>query len=436
MRQIVWDYEEEMYDKRFFDRWGNDKDYWDIVLERGARATRKTRKTIVDIVDLAFRGESTMIFMSTNARIEYSIYADIINFLDERGIKYTTKISPRCQIRIGKALINFAGLDKDNSIKGAVPKQAYPYGLIVFEEATDIWPKLTYKEAWLKFLNVRATFRHPGVHVKVLINYNPVTKHWLQDKEKLLNDNNDLKERLFVTTMYDNPFLDKSFIAIYEGLKETNPELYKLYVKGEWVELGGKVYKLTKENTLEDYASYSQIVIGIDIGYNDATTFVALGLTYDEKEIHVLGEYYHSNRDSNEQLSPLDYKKEYIKFANALRVFNVDYVTAICDSADGGFTNMFESGDFAKPRKIKKKPTITGRIGVGNYLLGSNKLKFISEEMHVYKAFRDTPYKEGDVIYEDSLNTNVHSLDATCYAWDKLLRYLDKDDKEILKNLK
>lgn len=79
----------------------------------------------------------------------------------------------------------------------------------------------------------------------ILMTFNPPpttpgTDHWIKAR---FIDRHDPDATVLKTTWRDNPFLPELYTRRLEDLKETNPDLYRMWALGEFVGLSGAIFK-------------------------------------------------------------------------------------------------------------------------------------------------------------------------------------------------
>lgn len=117
-------------------------------------------------------------------------------------------------------------------------------------------------------------------------------------------------------TLYDNPFLDPSYIRAMEA-EYAGTVFYNRYVKGEWTQAEGLIYPMYLD-ALEDASPelFDEYALSIDYGTQNA--FAALLWGRKDLTWHVFRSYYYSGRDTGKQKTDEDYKRDMIQFVDAL----------------------------------------------------------------------------------------------------------------------
>lgn len=121
----------------------------------------------------------------------------------------------------------------------------------------------------------------------ILMTFNPPpmipgVSHWIKDR---FIDTADEDATVIKTTWRDNPFLPQKYIARLEKLKESNPELYRMWALGEFVGLSGAIFtNWGIVDTIPDDAEF--IGYGLDFGFSIDPAALIASYRYN-------GEFYH-----------------------------------------------------------------------------------------------------------------------------------------------
>lgn len=111
--------------------------------------------------------------------------------------------------------------------------------------------------------------------------------------------------RIVKTTYLDNPYLDKSFIARMEALKERNYNRWKIEALGDFVSLDRLVYSNWRVEEFNHTDIKGTLLCGLDYGFvNDISAFVASLLDEENKRIYIFQEWGNTNK-TNEELASI-----------------------------------------------------------------------------------------------------------------------------------
>lgn len=242
--------------------------------------------------------------------------------------------------------------------------------------------------------------------------------HWLK---KFLDSKADIYQQKY--TLYDNPFLDKDILHNLE-VEYSGTVFFDRFILGEWKAAEGSIYRLFADNTSQFLTNKIDeelmlISIGIDYGAGASKIkFVATGITYNFQNVYILDEY-----DLKEVYDPqqiyehflLFWKRVYEKYGMCQYVF-ADY---------GALGNVITLGLIRRcqkeriPVKIEDctKGLINDRIFLSSTLMAQKRLKVLSKNTVVTKAFQDAVWndKKPDERLDDG-TTDIDSLDAFEYS--------------------
>ncbi|MCX6162235.1 MAG: PBSX family phage terminase large subunit, partial [Ignavibacteriae bacterium] len=156
-----------------------------------------------------------------------------------------------------------AGMDDPEKIKSI-------YGItsVWIEESTELHLK--------DFRQIDLRLRGKSEYYKqIIMTFNPIDAlHWLNTVQ--------LKNSIKLKTTYkDNKFIDEEYYNVLEGLKDQDPEYYKIYAKGEWGIKHSVIYNPFE--ILKEYPAYFQEEIyGLDFGFNNPSALIQIGI-YDNQ---------------------------------------------------------------------------------------------------------------------------------------------------------
>jgi len=158
----------------------------------------------------------------------------------------------------------------------------------------------------------------PPLYKQTTITFNPWSEtHWL--KKRFFDVPNPCVET-FSTNYLCNEFLDRTDLAVFERMKQTNRRKYEVAGLGNWGISEGLVFENWSVGHLhikseEEYMWKS--FFGLDYGYtNDPTAFVAFKANPITKQIYIYNEFYQKrmlNCDIAEKIKALGYSKERIR---------------------------------------------------------------------------------------------------------------------------
>lgn len=252
--------------------------------------------------------------------------------------------------------------------------------------------------------------------------------HWFK---KFLDSNADIYNQKY--TLYDNPFLPKSFIENLE--KEYEGTIYyDRYILGEWKSAEGIIYRQFADNTekyLVDNINEELLIVSIGIDYgagSSKTKFVATGITYNYQNVYILDEL-----DLSEVYSPEQLYEMFVKFYNKVVNEYKKCQYAFCDY--GALGNVLTLGliNYCRRNNIQisiqdcSKGLVKDRILLTSALLSQNRLRVLRKNRVIIKALQEALWndKREDERLDDG-TTDIDSLDAFEYSinsfYERLIR--------------
>lgn len=226
-------------------------------------------------------------------------------------------------------------------------------------------------------------------------------------------------------TLFDNPFLDESYVkaicAEYEGTI-----YYDRYVLGKWKRAEGIIYKKFADNPKEfiiDKApkNLMMVEVGIDFGGNKSGhTFVAVGYTMRFRDVVVLEAEKHIGQLNPEELNALFTtfaKKVYDKYSKA---FDANY-----DNAEPVLGRGLEIASMRAGCRANVQPAlktaINGRIRIVNQLIGARRFWVMRHCTSVINALSQAVWNAKSEVDErlDDGTSDIDTLDGMEYAIER-----------------
>ena len=197
------------------------------------------------------------------------------------------------------------------------------------------------------------------------ITFNPWSeKHWLK---KRFFDKCAKNVSCYSTNYLCNEFLDVTDREIFENMRKTNPNRYKVAGLGEWGIADGLVFENFSAEIpnipKEQYWKWHHF-FGLDYGYtSDPTAFIALMVNPIDKLIYVYDEFYKCrmlNSEIADEIKRRGFAKEKIradcaepKSNDDLKRMGIARITPSLKGADSiinGITNISEYKIYVNPR--------------------------------------------------------------------------------------
>lgn len=225
-----------------------------VVLEGGARSS-KTYSTLLYFIHDAFKskGKEYDIIRETLPALKASAMKDFFEILKRNNIysKADHNMSDHVY-RLHGCNFNFYSSDDEKKLRGRKRDK------ILLNEANELTIE-TFRQ-----VEMRTT-------EQILMDYNPSEEeHWIYDHVIPKPD------CTFIQSTYkDNPFLEKSIVETIKSYEHDDPEYWKIYGLG----LRGKRTGLIYQNwdIVPDFPDCTDILYGMDFGFNDPKVVVQLG---------------------------------------------------------------------------------------------------------------------------------------------------------------
>lgn len=282
-----------------------------------------------------------------------------------------------------KNLVFFRGLDDPEKIKSA------EFNYIWMEEATEFTLE-DFQQLKLRLRRATADHRRN----QMFLTFNPIPS-WI--KEHFFEQSRENDVGIIKVTYKDNPFLDKEYIALLEGLAEQDKTHYKIYTLGEFAVPEHVVYPQFAVRT-EGPDEFDMVVYGVDFGYNNPTAVLKVGLR-EEKEIWVLDEIYESHLTNQDLIGVL---KQFVEPRTAL---------IYCDPAEPQrIQELRRAGMNAFPAMKDV------RIGID--IVKRHRINILSKCVNTIKEIKLYRWKQdakGNVL-DEPIKLNDHAMDALRYA--------------------
>ena len=365
----------------------NSKRY--CFLYGGAGSWKSKAITQKLIIDSFKKNQKYLIIRKTKESLKNSCYAELKNTVYDFGLKDFFKFIKH-PLEIINTITNtsfiFEGLDDIEKIKSIswINK-------IWIEEATEI------KKNDFDQLDLR--LRGKGSDFQILTSFNPIdADHWLNND--FVSKGNSEDTFILKTTYLHNQFLDANYKAIFERLKETNPDYYKIYGLGEWWTLQGLIFenfKVIKE--IPDEAEL--LAYGLDFWFTNDPT--ALVWVYKFNNELILREMLYTTHLTNQDI--INYLKSW---------WVGSHVPIYADSSEPKSIEEIYKGGFNIKPAVKGPDSV--RYGID--VMRSYKINITAKSENLIKEFKKYSWMQDK--NGKSLNIPVdafnHGIDASRYA--------------------
>lgn len=293
------------------------------ILTSGRAGTKSSEAAIKAVYKIISEDScSVIIVRKFHNKLKKTVYKEVLRAIKRLGLsKSTFKITTApMEIKYKKNgnTIYFTGSDSIDDTKGIIDEN-HPIKLVVIDEATEFFEK---GEGEDELKNIEATFvRGNDEDFTMLYLFNPPRNP--QDQANLWRQKMcTRKDVLAIHTDYrDVPqeWLGIKLIESAEIEKQADEKMYRWLWLGESVGIDEVIYYMFDENkhmqdTSDKFNKLAFIGIGVDYGQMNATTYQAFGMSFIDKKIYGIDEYYYSGRDTMKQKSPSEYAIDFKAF--------------------------------------------------------------------------------------------------------------------------
>jgi phage terminase large subunit len=234
-----------------------------ITVMQGGTRSGKTYNIILFFVIklLQESGKTLTICRASLPSIKGSVMRDFLEVINKLGIyDESNHNKTESTYLLNGNLVEFVSVDQPQKIRGR--KRNY----LFVNEANEI----DY-DAWMQLI-----FR---TEEKIVIDYNPSDEyHWIYDRV-ITRDDADF----YITTFYDNPFLEKGIVDEIERLKEADENYWRIYGLGQKGQSGEIIY--THWQIIDYMPPIDDWCYGLDFGFNHPTSLVKVG--FNENNVYV-----------------------------------------------------------------------------------------------------------------------------------------------------
>jgi phage terminase large subunit len=346
-----------------------------LIVHQGGARSSKTYSIIQYILYMAINNKGLKITIARSAltNLRDTAYKDFVDVISQAGIiqRFIPHYSNLTYtLKDTGSEIQFIGLDDPLKLHGR--KQ----DIFWFNEANYC----SYED--FKQVNSRTTGQ-------VIMDFNPSDLyHWIYDKILTRNDCTLIK-----STYLDNPFLPKEIVAEIEAARETDPDWFNVYGRGERASSRDLIYP--RYDYYNEEPQGCRVMYGLDFGYNHPSALVRC--SYRDGELYVrelLYKSYLTTPDLIAEIAQLIDKRDEV-YADGARP------EIIADLRRAGY-NVKAATKEVKHGIDKVK---SQRI----YVNGENLVK----EIQTYKWKRNN---SSDTVMEEPVKANDDAMDAMRYG--------------------
>ncbi|MGM0806508.1 MAG: PBSX family phage terminase large subunit [Bacillota bacterium] len=333
------------------------------------------------------------------------------------GLDHRIKcVSSPMQVRFpnGSKII-FKGMDKPAKLKS-------------INNVSIVWVEECSEVKYAGFKELLGRLRHPSLKLHMILSTNPVGeenwsfKHFFKDEQKnrLVLDDAELYEKRTIivndtyyhhSTADDNLFLQESYIAQLDEIKEYDPDLYRIARKGRFGVNGVKVlpqFEVWEHDDVMDAINrlaHPIKRVGMDFGFEDSyNAVVRLAIDRDKKYLYIYWEYYKNKMTDD-------------KTAKELNEFKVSKELIRADSAEPKTIEFFKQNGF-NMRGAKKFQG--SRLQYTKKVKRFKKIICSKQCTNTIYELKPLTYKKNkqDEIIPDEFNLDPHTFSAIWYALD------------------
>jgi phage terminase large subunit len=333
------------------------------------------------------------------------------------GLDHRIKcVSSPMQVRFpnGSKII-FKGMDKPAKLKS-------------INNVSIVWVEECSEVKYAGFKELLGRLRHPSLKLHMILSTNPVGeenwsfKHFFKDEQnnRLVLDDAELYEKRTIivndtyyhhSTADDNLFLQNSYIAQLDEIKEYDPDLYRIARKGRFGVNGVKVlpqFEVWEHDDVMDAINrlaHPIKRVGMDFGFEESyNAVIRIAIDRDKKYLYIYWEYYKNKMTDD-------------KTAKELNEFKVSKELIKADSAEPKTIEFFKQNGF----NIRGAKKFQGsRLQYTKKVKRFKKIICSKQCTNTIYELKPLTYKKNklDEIIPDEFNLDPHTLSAIWYALD------------------
>lgn len=349
-----------------------------ITLNVGSSRSSKTYSLLQMLITKALeepKPEVYTIARKTLPALKASAYRDFLEILNNGNV-YSPNNHNKSELtyQLGNTLVEFISVDQFDKVKGRKRKHLY------CNEANE----LTYQDINQLFLRTTG---------QIYLDLNPshAEDHWIEEKIKTRDDVN-----IIHSTYKNNPFLDQQTIFEIERLKDTDPNLWRIYGLGEMGIAEARIFTHFQLcDTLPEV--YGQRVYGLDFGFNHPTALI---------EVREVDDVYYAKE--------LVYESGLLNadLIEKIKTFNISPGDVIyCDHSRPDYIQEIQNAGFNAQKADKA-------VDKGIDTVKTKKVFFTKDSTNALKESHSYSYKttnDGKVL-EEPVKVNDDAMDAFRYA--------------------
>jgi phage terminase large subunit len=303
-----------------------------IVINEGSSRSSKTYSLMQMFVIKLFREKDILITVvrKTLPALKSTAYRDFLDILKSNNL-YVEYNHNKTELTytINSNEIEFISVDNFQKIKGR--KRTY----LFCNEANE----LVYND--FTQLAMRTT-------KQIFMDYNPSHDeyHWLEEKVKTRDDVYIIK-----STYKDNPFNTPEVIKEIERLRETDPNLWRIYGLGLMGIASARIW--THFELVDEMPEGGETMYGLDFGYNHPTALMHIK-EYDDAYYvdELIYESGLTNNDLIEKMRQLEVQKGKFVFCDSAEPNRIEEIRRAGFNAHSSDKDVKKGIDTVKSKKI------------------------------------------------------------------------------------
>jgi phage terminase large subunit len=303
-----------------------------IIINEGSSRSSKTYSTTQVLIQLALQetGEVFTIVRKTLPSLKATAMKDFFEVLNNYGIyndAHHNKSSNTYTLHGNE--IEFISVDDYSKVKGRKRKYLF------MNEANEF----SYNDF------VQLSMRTTGT---IFMDYNPShdESHWIEEKVKTRNDVD-----VFRSTYKDNPFLNQETINEIERLKDTDPNLWRIYGLGIMGIASARIYNHFE--LCDELPESGETIYGLDFGFNHPTALVEIreydDAYYIDELVYASGM---TNNDLIEKMRDLEVKRGKYLFCDSAEPNRIEEIRRAGFNAFLSDKDVRKGIDTVKSKKI------------------------------------------------------------------------------------
>lgn len=265
--------------------------YW------GGRGSGKTKFILQKLMIKGLKEKRLILLMrkETN-KLRDSLWKELLTLINDFKLTrffVINKTEFRVTCLLNGTEFKCLGLDEPEKIKG-------------FAEMSDVFmDEITaFSEEDIELIDGTLRSINYELPLQIYFAFNPISKANFVYKYFGFEDG-IVPEDTFIlhTTYLDNPYLDESYLARMENMKQRNYNRWKIEALGEFVSLDKLIFNNWRKEEFQIQNITGETCIGLDFGFvNDISALVASIVDEENKRIYVFREWGETNK-TNEELA-------------------------------------------------------------------------------------------------------------------------------------